>query len=100
MVFTLGSIISMVNSTSDCRSRDHKFESELGHITFLEIDHAIMPMVILPLWLIQEGQLSVTGKSMCIKYLMFVLFGFKSLSAIFQSHCDSVWMWILLLTGL
>ena len=37
----------------------------LGHMTFLEIDNEIISLVILPLPLIQEGQLSVTSKSMC-----------------------------------
>ena len=32
---------------------------------FLEIDHEIFSMVILSLLLIQEGQLSVSGKRMC-----------------------------------
>ena len=36
-------------------------------ITFVEIDHEIISAVILPLPLIQEGQLSVTGKSVCTK---------------------------------
>ena len=30
---------SAVNSTSDCRSRGHKVESQLTQITSLEIDH-------------------------------------------------------------
>ena len=38
------------------RSRQH---------SFLEIDHEIFSMVILSLLLIQEGQLSVSGKRMC-----------------------------------
>ena len=33
--------------------------------SFMEIDHKIFSTVILPLLLIQEGQLSVSGKSMC-----------------------------------
>ena len=33
---------------SDCRSRGLKFESQLGNITFVEIDHEIISMVILP----------------------------------------------------
>ena len=31
----------------------------------MEIDHKIISMVILPILLIQEGQLSVTGANMC-----------------------------------
>ena len=53
-------------SDSDCRSRVCQFESQLSHITFVKIDHEIISTVILPLLLIQEGQLSVTGQSMCI----------------------------------
>ena len=49
-----------VISESDCRSRVHKFESNLCLIIFVEINHKIISMVI-PLLLIQEGQLSVTG---------------------------------------
>ena len=33
--------------------------------SFMEIDHEIFSMVILSLPLIQEGQLSVSGKRMC-----------------------------------
>ena len=36
--------------------------------TFVEIDHEIISMVILLLLLTQEGLLSVTSKSMCMKY--------------------------------
>ena len=35
---------------------------QTGLITFVEIDHEIISTVILPFLLIQEGQLSVTGK--------------------------------------
>ena len=40
-------------------------ESQLTHVPFMEIDNKIISAVILSLPLIQEGQLSVTGKSMC-----------------------------------
>ena len=50
---------------SDCRSRGHELEPELGHITLMEVDHRIISMVILSLLLIYEGQLSITGESMC-----------------------------------
>ena len=56
---------STVSSMSDWRSRGHKFKSQLGRITFLKIDLEIISMVLLPLLLIQEGQLSVTDESMC-----------------------------------
>ena len=36
-----------------------------GHIIFIEVDHEIIVMAILPLPLFQEGQLSVAGESMC-----------------------------------
>ena len=39
-----------------CRGRQH---------CFVEIDHEIFSTVILPLPLIQEGQLSVSGERMC-----------------------------------
>ena len=35
---------------------------------FMEIYHEMISMVILPLPLIQEGQMSVSGESMCTKY--------------------------------
>ena len=54
---------SSVGGMFDWRSRGHKFESQLCYITFVAIDHEIISTVILPLPLIQEGQLSVTGKS-------------------------------------
>ena len=63
MVCTIAAVLgSIVQSVA---SRGQKFESQLHHITFIEIDHEIIYAVILPLLLIQEGQLSVTGKSMC-----------------------------------
>ena len=37
----------------------------LGDITLVEYDHEIISMVIFSLLLIQERQLSFTGKSMC-----------------------------------
>ena len=53
----------------DCRSSGWKFDFQLGHITFMEINHEIISTVILPiLLLIQEGQLSVTDERMCTKY--------------------------------
>ena len=58
---------SSVASVSDCKSRGGglKFESQLGHTIFVEIDHEIIVTVILSL-LIQEGQLSFTGEGMSI----------------------------------
>ena len=46
--------------------------SALSH-TFMEMDHEIFSMVILPLPLIQEGLLSVTSESMCTKYWLTTL---------------------------
>ena len=36
--------------------------------TLVEIDHKIISTVMLVLWLIQEGLLSVPSESMCTKY--------------------------------
>ena len=41
---------------SPCQDRQH---------SFVEIDHEIFSTAILPLLLIQEGQLSVSGERMC-----------------------------------
>ena len=38
------------------------------HNLFMVIDHGIISMVILPFPLLQEGQLSIPGKSMCTEY--------------------------------
>ena len=56
---------STVGSATDCRSRGCKLESLLGHISYVEVDHEIVSTVVLPFILIQEGHLSVSGKSMC-----------------------------------
>ena len=53
---------------SDGTSRDQVFQSQLDHITFVDIDCEIIYAVILHLPLIQEGQLSVTDKNICTKY--------------------------------
>ena len=47
------------------RSRGSKFEFQISHIAFMEIDHEIISKVNLPLPLIQEGQFSVTDKRIC-----------------------------------
>ena len=36
-----------------------------GIVTYMEFDHDIISMVILPLLQIQEGQLSIADESMC-----------------------------------
>ena len=55
--------ISNLCNMSDCRCRGRKFKSQLGYVTFVVIDHEIISMAIIPLPLIQERQLSVTGES-------------------------------------
>ena len=57
----------VVGSESECRSRVRKFESQLGHITFLEINH-VVSTVILHLQLIKK--MSVTGENMCTRVLI------------------------------
>ena len=54
--------ICAVGSTSDCRSRVRKFESQLSYIIFEEIDHEIISAVIFPILLIQEGVVSYWRK--------------------------------------
>ena len=46
---------STVGSVSDRKSKPHKFESQLGHITFVDIDHEIISMLILPLCIFKKG---------------------------------------------
>ena len=41
------------------------FESQIAHITFVEIDHEIISTVILLFPLIQGGKSFDTGESMC-----------------------------------
>ena len=48
IIFTLARLHSPVSSTSDSKSWGHKLESQLIHLTFMEIDHEIFPPVILP----------------------------------------------------
>ena len=55
-------VLSAVGSAADGRSLAHKFESQLSCVNFAEIDHGIISAVMLPLLLIQEGQLSVIGE--------------------------------------
>ena len=46
--------ISRLHNAVGGRSRDHKFESQLSHITFVEMAHKIISMVFLHFPLIQE----------------------------------------------
>ena len=62
--FMLGSIAQSVAClTADLEISTLK--SQLSHITSVAIDHEIISRVFLPLLLIEEGQLSVSGGSMC-----------------------------------
>ena len=55
-----------VGCASDWRPGGRRFDSRQGRQhSFVEIDHEIFSTVILSLPLIQEGQLSVSGKRMC-----------------------------------
>ena len=56
---SVGSPTADPGITSSIPARSH---------TFLEIHHEIISMVILLLWLILEGLLSVTSESLCTKY--------------------------------
>ena len=47
--------------------RGREFEHQPGYITLVEIGHEIISKGILSL---REGQLSVTGESMCTKYCL------------------------------
>ena len=64
--------LSNIGSMSNCRFRGGKFESQVDDITLLETDYEIISAVILPFLLFQEGQLSVTGKSMWTTYWLMV----------------------------
>ena len=58
--------VAQLDAPSDWRPEAHGFNPRRGRQhSFMEIDHEIFSMVILSLPLIQEGQLSVSGKKMC-----------------------------------
>ena len=61
--FVSGRAPSAAGNESDCESRGRWFEPWPGHILSW-----IFFMAILPLLLIQEWQLSASGRSMCTKY--------------------------------
>ena len=71
-----------VHRTSDFRSRGHKFELQLGLITFMEIAHEIISMVTLPPLLVQGWQF--------VRFFFFFFFfydlGFTDLSRIFHLY--------------
>ena len=55
-----------VGCASDWKPGGRGFDHRQGRqCSFVEIDHEIFSVVILSLPLIQEGQLSVSGKRMC-----------------------------------
>ena len=58
--------VAQLDAPSDWRPGGCGFNPRRGRQhSFMEIDHEIFSMVILSLLLIQEGQLSVSGKRMC-----------------------------------
>ena len=58
--------MAQLDEPSDWRPGDHRFNPRrVRQHSFMEIDHEIFSTVILSLPLIQEGQLSVSGKRMC-----------------------------------
>ena len=58
--------MAQLDALSDWRPGGRGFSSRRGwQHSFVEIDQEIVSMVILSLPLIQEGQLSVSGKRMC-----------------------------------
>ena len=58
--------MAQLDGLSDWRPGGRGFNPRRGRQhSFVEIDHEIFSIVILSLPLIQEGQLSVSGKRMC-----------------------------------
>ena len=58
--------VAQLDAPSDWRPGGRRFNPRRGRqYSFVEIDHEIFSTVILSLPLIQEGQLSVSGKRMC-----------------------------------
>ena len=59
-------LVAQLDAPSDWRPGGRGFNPRRGQQhSFVEIDHEIFSTVILSLLLIQEGQLSVSGKRMC-----------------------------------
>ena len=57
--------VAQLDAPSDWRPGGRRFSPRQGRQhSFVEIDHEIFSTVILPLPLIQEGQLSVSGEGM------------------------------------
>ena len=64
--FRFAGLGNSVGCASDWCSGGRGFDTcRAGNHSFMEIDHEIFSTVILPLPLIQEGQLSVSGERMC-----------------------------------
>ena len=58
--------VAQLDALSDWRPGGRGFNPRRGRQhSFVEIDHEIFSTVILSLWLIQEGQLSVSDERMC-----------------------------------
>ena len=59
-------LVAQLDAASNWRPGGRGFNARRGRQhSFVEIDHEIFSTVILSLPLIQEGQLSVSGKRMC-----------------------------------
>ena len=64
--YTVPASVAQLDAPSDWKPGGHGFNPRRGwQHSFVEIDHEIFSTVILSLPLIQEGQLSVSGKRMC-----------------------------------
>ena len=62
----IASLGGSIGCVSDWRPEGRWFDPCQGRQhSFAEFDHEIVPMVILSLQLIQEGQLSVSGERLC-----------------------------------
>ena len=59
---------SSVGCTSSWYADGRGFDPSVRQHSFVEIGHEIISTSVLPLTLIQVGQVSVTGKRMCTKY--------------------------------
>ena len=66
VISRLPASVAQLDAPSDWRPGGRGFNPRRGRQhSFVEIDHEILPTVILSLPLIQEGQLSVSGERMC-----------------------------------
>ena len=66
LLFLFLASVDQLDAPSDWRPGGRGFNPRRGRQhSFVEIDHEIFSTVILSLLLIQEGQLSVSGKRMC-----------------------------------